>query len=121
MALLPLLGRAVVSAAALAVPFGALALRVRGIYCLMLTRALAQMIWGYVLQAPREVLGGSDGLIGIGRPPMDWLENLDASLWQLAGANVRAVGTRDFYNLVLIADVLNLCVLAALVRSSFGR
>ena len=119
--LLPLLGLSVLCAAVLALPIGALALRVRGIYFLMLTLAFAQMIWGYVLQAPREVLGGSDGLIGIGRPATDLLDNLDAALWQLTGASVRAVGTRNFYNLVLLFAVSSLVVLAALVRSPFGR
>jgi branched-chain amino acid transport system permease protein len=119
--LFPILGLAVLAAAVLAAPIGALALRVRGIYFLMLTLAFAQMIWGYVLQAPREVLGGSDGLIGVGRPPLDILENLDAALWQLAGVSLRAIGSRHFYNLVLIATAFSLALLALLVSSPFGR
>ena len=119
--LFPLLGVSVGAAAVLAIPLGALALRVRGIYFLMLTLAFGQMLWGYAFQAPHDVLGGSDGLIGVGRPPLDILEAIDQWLWQLAGVSPAAVGVRHFYNLTLLAAVATLGLLAALVRSPFGR
>lgn len=119
--LFPLLGVSVAAAGLLAIPLGALALRVRGIYFLMLTLAFGQMLWGYAFQAPHDVLGGSDGLIGIGRPPLDILEAADQWLWQLAGVSPAAVGVRHFYNLTLLAAVASLGLLTALVRSPFGR
>jgi branched-chain amino acid transport system permease protein len=119
--LLPLLACSVVVAALLAVPIGALSLRVRGVYFLMLTLAFGQMLWGFAFQAPREVLGGSDGLIGVRRPPLDLLEAVDEQLWTLAGASPRVVGVRHFYNLMLLAALLVLGFLVALVRSPFGR
>lgn len=119
--LFPLLGVSLAAAAVLAIPLGTLALRVRGIYFLMLTLAFGQILWGYAFQAPHDVLGGSDGLIGVSRPPLDILETADQWLWQLAGVSPPAVGVRHFYNLTLLAAVVTLGLLAALVRSPFGR
>ncbi|HET7875889.1 MAG TPA: branched-chain amino acid ABC transporter permease [Methylomirabilota bacterium] len=119
--LLPLLAGSIAVAALLAAPIGALSLRVRGVYFLMLTLAFAQVLWGFAFQAPREWLGGSDGLIGVDRPPLDLLERADEQLWALFGVSPRAVGTRHLYNLTLILSVLVLCFLFLLVRSPFGR
>lgn len=119
--LLPLLAVGVLAAGLLALPIGALCLRVRGIYFLMLTLAFGQMLWGYAFQAPRDVLGGSDGLIGVSPPPLDLLDNLDSALWRLFGSDVRAVGVRNFYNLVLLAAGIAFLALAAVVASPFGR
>lgn len=119
--LFPLLGVSLAAAAVLAIPLGTLALRVRGIYFLMLTLAFGQILWGYAFQAPHDVLGGSDGLIGVSRPPLDILETADQWLWQLAGVSPPAVGVRHFYNLTLLAAAATLGLLAALVRSPFGR
>jgi branched-chain amino acid transport system permease protein len=119
--LLPLLAASVGAAALLALPFGALSLRVRGVYFLMLTLAFAQMLWGYAVQAPREILGGSDGLIGVARPPLDILESIDQQLWLLAGVSPRLAALRHFYNLTLLAALIVLGLLFVLVRSPFGR
>jgi branched-chain amino acid transport system permease protein len=119
--LVPLLGIGVVVAALLAVPLGALSLRARGIYFLMLTLAFSMMLWGYAHQSPRSFLGGSDGLIGVSRPPLDLLENLDQQLWQLAGVTVRLAAVRDFYNLALVVFAACLLLLFLLVSSPFGR
>lgn len=121
MGLFPLLGVSVGAAGLLAVPLGALSLRVRGVYFLMLTLAFGQVLWGYTYQAPREFLGGSDGLIGVSRPSLDVLETIDQQLWQLAGVSPRVAAVRHFYNLTLLAAVLVLALLALLVRSPFGR
>jgi ABC-type branched-subunit amino acid transport system permease subunit len=57
------------SGAGLALPLGALALRARGIYFLMLTLAFAQMVWSVVSNNQLAgVLGGDIGLIGVPRP-----------------------------------------------------
>lgn len=119
--LLPLLGASVAVAGLVALPVGALSLRVRGVYFLMLTLAFGQMLWAFAFQAPREWLGGSDGLIGVSRPSLDLLERLDGQLWALLGVSPRAVGTRHMYNLTLLLALLVLGLLFALVRSPFGR
>ena len=52
-------------AAALGVVIGALAIRRQGIYCAMITLALAQMLYFFFLQAP--FTGGEDGIQGVPR------------------------------------------------------
>src|SRR5439155_901735 len=47
--------------------FGLLALRTRGAYLLMITLALAQVLWGIAF-GWRSFTGGDDGLAGIARP-----------------------------------------------------
>ncbi len=116
-----LIGGPMAAAALLAVPFGALALRVRGVYFLMLTLAFGQVLWALAYQAPPEWLGGSDGLIGVVRPPLELIQRVDEQLWLLAGVSPRVPAVRHFYNLTLGAAVLTLAVLALLVRSPFGR
>ena len=119
--LVPLIAIGVVAAAVLAVPIGALSLRARGVYFLMLTLAFGQMVWGYTFQSPRSFLGGSDGLIGVPRPSVQWLADLDRMLWDLAGVDPRLAAVRHFYNLTLLIALLALALLALLVRSPFGR
>jgi branched-chain amino acid transport system permease protein len=118
---LPLVGASALAAALLAVPFGALSLRVRGVYFLMLTLAFGQLLWSLAFQSPREWMGGSDGLIGVVRPPLDLLQHIDEQLWLLAGVAPRVPAVRHFYNLTLVAAALSLAGLALLVRSPFGR
>jgi branched-chain amino acid transport system permease protein len=67
------------------------------------------------------VLGGSDGLIGVTRPPLGLIEDVDRQLWQLAGVNPRLVAVRHYYNLVLLAALAVFALLYLLVRSPFGR
>jgi branched-chain amino acid transport system permease protein len=119
--LLPLVAVSIAVGALLALPIGALSLRVRGVYFLMLTLAFGQMLWGYAFQAPRDVLGGSDGLIGVSRPPLGPLEDLDQQLWALFGVSPRLPAVRHFYNLTLISALAVLALLFVLVRSRFGR
>ena len=85
--------------------FGLLALRTQGAYLLMITLALAQVLWGIAF-GWRSFTGGDDGLPGIARP--------SAGLpWSLAD------GVR-FYYLVLVVFVLATAVLALVIRSPFG-
>ncbi len=108
--LFPLLLVAVAAAAALAVPIGLLSLRSTGVYFLMLTLAFSQMLWGLAVQwAP--VTGGTDGLYGISRPVVPFLDRLGVSLWL----------PRPFYVVVLAAAVASFLLLLAIVSSPFGR
>ena len=119
--ILPLVGISVAGAALLAVPFGALSLRVRGVYFLMLTLAFGQMLWSVAFQAPREWLGGSDGLIGVVRPSLGLLQRFDEQLWLAVGVSPGVAAVRHFYNLTLVAAVLTFVALSLLVRSPYGR
>lgn len=99
-------GAGVLAAAATAALFGLLALRTQGAYLLMITLALAQVLWGIAF-GWRSFTGGDDGLPGVPRPA--------AGLpWSLAD------GVR-FYYFVLVVFVLATAVLGVLVRSPFGR
>ena len=100
------LGAGVGAAAATAALFGLLALRTRGAYLLMITLALAQVLWG-IAYGWRSVSGGDDGLPGVPRPT--------AGLpWSLAD------GVRLYY-LVLVVFVLATAMLWLIVSSPFGR
>jgi branched-chain amino acid transport system permease protein len=86
--------------------FGLLALRAEGSYLLMITLALAQVLWG-VAFGWRWLTGGDDGLPGVPRPAA----GLPLSL---------AAGPR-FYYLVLVCFVGTVAVLGLIARSPFGR
>jgi branched-chain amino acid transport system permease protein len=95
-----------VTASLTAAVFGLLALRTRGAYLLMITLALAQVLWGIAF-GWRSFTGGDDGLAGVPRPA--------AGLpWSLAD------GVR-FYYLVLVVFSLTTLLLWHLIRSPFGR
>ena len=99
-------GAGLVAAAACAALFGLLALRAQGSYLLMITLALAQVVWGIAF-GWRRLTGGDDGLPGVPRPA--------AGLpWSLAGA-------LPFYYLVLGVFLLSAGALVIIVRSPFGR
>lgn len=98
-----LMGAAVGAAALAALVIGALSLRTRGVYFIMVTLAFAQMAFFIVHDTP--VGGGSDGLYLYNRPswgPID-LEN------RLHG-----------YYLVLASLVITHALLALIGRSCFG-
>jgi branched-chain amino acid transport system permease protein len=100
------LGAALLAAALCAALFGLLALRAHGSYLLMITLALAQVVWG-VAFGWRWLTGGDDGLPGVPR--------LAAGLpWSLAGG-------LPFYYLVLAVSLLAAGALWVIVRSPFGR
>jgi branched-chain amino acid transport system permease protein len=86
--------------------FGLLALRARGAYLLMITLALAQVLWGIAF-GWRWLTGGDDGLPGVPRPA--------AGLpWSLGGGLA-------FYYFVLVVFVALASGLWVVVRSPFGR
>lgn len=85
--------------------FGLLALRARGAYLLMITLALAQVLWGIAF-GWRSLTGGDDGLPGVPRPA--------AGLpWSLAGGLA-------FYYFVLVVFVAVTAALWIVVKSPFG-
>ena len=84
--------------------FALLALRARGSYFLMITLALAQVVWGIAF-GWRTLTGGDDGLPGIRRPTF---------FISLADQNA-------FYYFVLLFVGLSAALLVAIVKSPFGH
>ena len=96
----------IVAATATAALFGLLALRTSGAYLLMITLALAQVLWG-IAYGWRSLTGGDDGLPGVPRP--------------VAGLPWRLDDGVRFYYFVLVVFVLAMACLWLVVRSPFGR
>lgn len=108
--LLPLLLVGAVAAAAVAVPIGALSLRATGIYFLMLTLALAQMLWGIAVNWT-SLTRGTDGLIGIPRPTLAGLDAVGISFYDRS----------TFFALCLVVAIGTFVFLHLLARSPFGQ
>ena len=99
-----LLPASVAAAAAAALLVGALSLRTRGVYFIMVTLAFAQMAYYIVHDTPLG--GGTDGIYLDARPVLGG--------WTLEGAGV-------LYALTLVALALTFGLLGQLGRSRFGR
>lgn len=107
--LLPLLFIGLIGGAFLAL-VGALALRARGIYFLMLTLAFAQVVWSVLSNNQlASVLGGDIGLIGVPRPVLPF------------AADVNLFRPANFYFLTLTVAAIVYIALAAVVASPFGH
>jgi branched-chain amino acid transport system permease protein len=85
--------------------FGLLALRARGPYFMLITLALAQVVWGIAFKW-RSVTRGDDGLPGIGRPEIGMGIDLNPDL--------------HFYYLVVAVLLIVFGALFILVNSPFG-
>jgi branched-chain amino acid transport system permease protein len=103
--LLVSLGAGILGAALLALVVGFLAVRALGIFFLMLTLALAQMVFAIAFQAT-ELTGGSNGFSGVHRPT-------------LVGLDFNAAN--DLYLLVCVTFLLVVLLLWRVVTSSYGR
>jgi branched-chain amino acid transport system permease protein len=103
--LLVSLGAAVAGAALLALVVGYLAVRAVGIFFLMLTLALAQMVFAIAFQAT-DLTGGSNGFSGVHRPV-------------LFGIDFNAAN--DLYLLVCAVALLVALLLWRIATSSYGR
>jgi branched-chain amino acid transport system permease protein len=87
--------------------YGLLALRTAGVYCMMITLALAQVLWG-IAYGWRTMTGGDDGLPGIARPDLSGLLP-----WSL---HVPA----NFFTAVLLVFAVVVAALYLVVHSPFG-
>jgi branched-chain amino acid transport system permease protein len=103
--LLVSLGAGILGAALLALVVGFLAVRALGIFFLMLTLALAQMVFALAFQAT-ELTGGSNGFSGVHRPTLFGIDFNAAS---------------DLYVLVCVTFLLVVLLLWRLVTSIYGR
>lgn len=100
------LGAACAVASVLAGVFGLLILRTRGSYLLMITLALAQVVWG-IAYGWRAFTGADDGLPGVRRP-------VGLLMWELSGDT-------GFYYFVFAVFVVAILAIQVLVDSPFGR
>ena len=89
---------------------GALIVRLRGIYFAMVTIAFGQVFY-FIAYRWNSVTGGDDGLSGWQRLPID-----------LGLTTVDILGNdKAFYYLVLVCFAIAVAIMAALLRSPFGR
>lgn len=89
---------------------GALIVRLRGIYFAMVTIAFGQVFY-FVAYRWNSVTGGDDGLSGWHRMPID-----------LGFTTVDILGSdKALYYLVLVSFAVAVAIMAALLRSPFGR
>lgn len=91
----------------IAAVFGLLALRTSGVYFMMITLALAQVLWG-IAYGWRTMTGGDDGLPGIARPDLGGLFP-----WSLQDP-------ANFFTLVLLVFAVVVAALYLVVHSPFG-
>jgi len=98
-------GAGLVAATITAALFGLLALRAQGSYLLMITLALAQVLWGMAF-GWRALTGGDDGLPGITRPTVGPFKLGDGM---------------GFYYFILVVFALAVALMWVVVRSPFGR
>ncbi len=96
---------AVLVAGLLAAIIGTLAVRASGIFFLMLTLALAQMVFSFAFQAT-ELTGGSNGFAGVGRPTLGGLSFADGDA---------------LFALVATAFLLVLLLVRRVASSSYGH
>ena len=93
-----------------AATIGALIVRLRGVYFAMVTIAFGQVFY-FIAFRWNSVTGGDDGLSGWRRQPLD-----------LGFASIDILGNdKAFYYLVLAVFAVAVAVMAALLRSPFGR
>ncbi len=86
--------------------FGIITLQVRGIYCLLITFALGQLL-NSLASKWRDVTGGDYGLYGIPLPTIGFVH----FEW----------GTTSYYYFVLVVFVISFFLLHRLVKSPFGK
>jgi len=98
-------GAGLVAATITAALFGFLALRAQGAYLLMITLALAQVVWGIAF-GWRELTGGDDGLPGVPRPA--------------AGLPLSLADGVSFYYFTLLFTLLGTVIMWLVIRSPFG-
>ncbi|MEP6943319.1 MAG: branched-chain amino acid ABC transporter permease [Betaproteobacteria bacterium] len=97
---------ALAASAAAALVIGALVVRTAGVYFIMVTLAFAQMV--YYFFHDTRVAGGSDGIY-VNERPQTFIPGLDLA------------NDAHFYYAVLMLLVLVFALLAAMLRSPFGR
>jgi branched-chain amino acid transport system permease protein len=86
--------------------FGVIALRVSGIYFLLVTLAIGQLLYAIAVKW-RTVTGGSNGLVGLSYPKLG-----------IPGFHLTST---SFYYLVLVFFAVSIFLMYRVVKSPFGR
>lgn len=97
---------AALAALLLGVIFGALAVGTSGVYFLLITLALGQIIWGVAYRLT-SITGGDNGLPSIPRPPI-------SAIWPLTDV-------RGYYLFALLITIAALLLVALIVASPVGH
>ncbi|MFC2019745.1 branched-chain amino acid ABC transporter permease [Chloroflexota bacterium] len=97
---------AILVAVLFAAIFGVIALRVSGIYFLLVTLALGQLLYSIALKW-RTMTGGSDGIAGIPYPDL--------------GIPALTMNSTSFYYLVLAVFIICYLLMRRVVKSPFGQ
>ena len=95
----------ILMAGLVAAAFGIVALRVKGVYFLLVTLALGQLVY-YASIKWRAFTGGSDGILGIPRPDL----GISGFTWN----------STYFYYFILIILIISFYLLYRIVHSPFG-
>lgn len=98
-------GLAILLSLLVAAIIGAFCMKVSGFYFLMLTLAFSQMIYSFIFQST-NLTGGSNGLSGIPRPTIGWLQFSNSVL---------------IFYLVLCVFMTTYIALRIVVKSPFGQ
>ncbi|QYY33908.1 MULTISPECIES: branched-chain amino acid ABC transporter permease [Cupriavidus] len=96
---------AVSVAVAFSVVVGILALRTSGLSIGMITLAIAQVLWGVAMHWG-SVTGGENGIAGIARPALPWMDTDNHIVW---------------FEFVAICFLLVLCLVNRFMQSQLGR
>lgn len=86
--------------------FGVISLRVSGIYFLLVTLAIGQLLYAVALKW-RSVTGGSDGIVGLSYPNI--------------GIPGFTMNSTSFYYFVFVIFIICLFLMYRIVKSPFGR
>jgi branched-chain amino acid transport system permease protein len=96
---------AVGAAVALSVVVGILALRTSGLSIGMITLAIAQVLWGVAMHWG-SVTGGENGMTGIARPVLPWVDTNNPIVW---------------FEFVAVCFLAMLCLVQRFMQSQLGR
>lgn len=87
--------------------FGALAVKVKGLYFLILTFAFGHVMWCIAMYPIQSITFGYDGIKGIIRPDLALPWSMESNL--------------NFYYFVLVVAVICFVILHLIIRSPFGH
>ena len=87
--------------------FGALALRVKRLYFMIVTFAFGNVVWSIAMYPMQKITLGYDGIKGIARPH--------------PGLSLSTASNAEFYYLVLAVAAISFTVLYLVIKSPFGH
>lgn len=101
-------GSGIIMSIICAATLGLIVVRTKGVYFMMVTLALGEMFWGLALKW-QQLTGGADGLAGISRPRLTFLNS-----WNLSNE-------LNFFYFIFALFALSCLVIYLLLSSPFGH